>query len=448
MKKTIQTGRGMISLATLVAIWSVSSVKSLPGLAISPILGDLDKIFPHTSHLEIQMLSSLPSLLIIPCVLLAGKLSENRNKLKILYAGLGIFFASGMLCLVAKSMWLLILFNCLLGIGAGLVIPLTTGLVADYFDGRYRTRQLGISSSISNLTLVLTTALAGWLAMVDWHLPFLVYAIPGIALLLTLRLRHTPQPEKAAVPTPHSAPTPSRTGTSPQSATALRPETISPQATRPPAPATTGGEAERSRKPLYGKGIDAPKLNAVMAVYFFATYTVLAVAFNLPFLMQHYGMSSSASGMMISIFFLAIMLPGFFITQILDRLGRNSVFISFGMITAGLALILLLHREPVIALGSFLVGAGYGILQPIAYDKTVIIARPDKAIFALSLTMAASYLAIVVYPFIMAFFQGIFDDTSASFPFLVNGILTLLVAVAGYRYRHTFTFGADPSKLK
>ena len=70
-----------------------------------------------------------------------------------------------------------------------------------------------------------------------------------------------------------------------------------------------------------------------MAVYFFATYTVLAVAFNLPFLMQHYGMSSSASGMMISIFFLAIMLPGFFITQILDRLGRNSVFISFGMIS-------------------------------------------------------------------------------------------------------------------
>ena len=373
MKNTIQTGRGVISLATLVAIWSVSSVKSLPGLAISPILGDLDKIFPHTSHLEIQMLSSLPSLLIIPCVLLAGKLSENRNKLKILYAGLGIFFASGMLCLVAKSMWLLILFNCLLGIGAGLVIPLTTGLVADYFDGRYRTRQLGISSSISNLTLLPTSLKPG---------------------------------------------------------------------------ATPGAAAAQTRKPLYGEGIDTPKLNAVMAVYFFATYTVLAVVFNLPFLMQHYGMSSSASGMMISIFFLAIMLPGFFITQILDRLGRNSVFISFGMITAGLALILLLHREPVIALGSFLVGAGYGILQPIAYDKTVIIARPDKAIFALSLTMAASYLAIVVYPFIMAFFQGIFDDTSAAFPFLVNGVLTLLVAVAGYRYRHTFTFGVDPSKLK
>ena len=82
----IKTGKGTITLGVLLAIWSVSAIASLPGLAISPILGDLDKIFPHTSHLEIQMLSSLPSLLIIPCVLLAGKLSENRNKLKILYA--------------------------------------------------------------------------------------------------------------------------------------------------------------------------------------------------------------------------------------------------------------------------------------------------------------------------------------------------------------------------
>ena len=87
MKKTIQTGRGMISLATLVAIWSVSSVKSLPGLAISPILGDLNKIFPKATDLEIQMLTSLPSLLIIPFVLLAGKLSVGKDKLKILAIG-------------------------------------------------------------------------------------------------------------------------------------------------------------------------------------------------------------------------------------------------------------------------------------------------------------------------------------------------------------------------
>ena len=84
----IKTGKGFISLPVLLAIWSVSAIASLPGLAISPILGDLNRVFPKVTDLEIQMLTSLPSLLIIPFVLLSGKLSEGRGKLKILAAGL------------------------------------------------------------------------------------------------------------------------------------------------------------------------------------------------------------------------------------------------------------------------------------------------------------------------------------------------------------------------
>ena len=35
-----------MSLAVVIAIWSVSAVVSLPGLAVSPIMGDLNKIVP------------------------------------------------------------------------------------------------------------------------------------------------------------------------------------------------------------------------------------------------------------------------------------------------------------------------------------------------------------------------------------------------------------------
>ena len=80
----IKTGKGSIPLVVLLAIWSVSAIASLPGLAISPILGDLNKVFPKVTDLEIQMLTSLPSLLIIPFVLLSGKLSEGRDKQRIL----------------------------------------------------------------------------------------------------------------------------------------------------------------------------------------------------------------------------------------------------------------------------------------------------------------------------------------------------------------------------
>ena len=54
----IQTGRGTIPLITLVGIWSISALNALPGLAVSPILGKLSVIFPHSTELDIQMLSS------------------------------------------------------------------------------------------------------------------------------------------------------------------------------------------------------------------------------------------------------------------------------------------------------------------------------------------------------------------------------------------------------
>ena len=297
----IQTGRGTIPLNVLVAIWSVSAVVSLPGLAISPILGDLDKIFKHATDLEIQMLTSLPSLLIIPFVLLAGKLSVSRNKLLILYTGLALFCISGFFSLFAKNIVLLIFINCVLGVGAGMVIPLSTGLIADHFTGAYRTRQLGISSSISNVTLVLATSLTGWLATVDWHYPFLVYLLPGVALLMTLSLRKY-KPDRGEA------------------------------ATIPAVPASPTDAAIGAVKWL--PGIDVPRLVGLMLLYFLATYVVLVVTFNLPFLMQHYTLSSSASGVMISLFFLAIMLPGLFITWIIRKLKNATVFLPLLLICA------------------------------------------------------------------------------------------------------------------
>lgn len=149
----IQTGQGTIPLITLIGIFSISALNALPGLAVSPILGDLNKIFPSATDLEIQMLSSLPSLLIIPFILLSGKLTEKVNNLLLLQVGLTIFGVSGILYLLSGKMWQLIAISAMLGIGSGLIVPLSTGLISRYFVGGYRTRQFGYSSAITNITL-------------------------------------------------------------------------------------------------------------------------------------------------------------------------------------------------------------------------------------------------------------------------------------------------------
>lgn len=404
----IQTGRGTIPLITLVGIWSISALNALPGLAVSPILGKLSVIFPRSTELDIQMLSSLPSLLIIPFILLAGKLAERVNFIRLLQLGLILFAASGVLYLMSGRMWQLIAVSALLGVGSGLIIPLSTGLISKYFVGEYRVKQFGLSSAITNVTLVVATAVTGYLAEVNWHLPFVVYLLPLVSLVLSVYLQRSMASEGST--------------------------TLSDD--RPAAAATADVDTGGSKT-----GIHVRHLWGIMAVYGIATYLVLVVSFNLPFLMQEYHFTSGNSGVMISLFFLAIMTPGFFLNRIVDTLKEKTKFYSFLSIAIGLALIWISPKEWVIAPGCILVGLGYGVIQPVVYNQTTHTALPKKVTLALAFVMMMNYLAILLCPFIIDFFQNtVFHVKTQQFGFVFNLCITVLMLVWSYTKRHSFLY--------
>lgn len=403
----IQTGRGTIPLITLIAIWSISALTSLPGLAVSPILGDLTKIFPKATDLDIQMLTSLPSLLIIPFILLGGKLTEKVDFVRILKIGLWLFAASGILYLISNKMWQLIVVSALLGIGSGLIIPLSTGLISKYFVGTYRVKQFGLSSAITNFTLVIATAVTGYLAEVSWHLPFLVYLLPLISILLVGHLKES------------------------RSDAAVKPSSQSTAPSGQTAAVDTGGSKY---------GIHIKHLLQIMLFYGVTTFIVLAVIFNLSFLMEKHHFSSGNSGLMISLFFLAIMAPGFCLDKIVDELKERTKAYSLLSMAVGLALIWIAPIEWLIIPGCILVGLGYGIIQPMLYDKTTHTALPQKATMALAFVMMMNYLAILLYPFIINFLQNLFHTQSQEFPFVFNLLITIVTFFWAYLRRDTFLF--------
>ena len=334
----IQTGRGTIPLITLIAIWSISALTSLPGLAVSPILGDLTKIFPKATDLDIQMLTSLPSLLIIPFILLGGKLTEKVDYVRVLKVGLWLFAASGVLYLISNRMWQLIVVSALLGIGSGLIIPLSTGLVSRYFVGTYRVKQFGLSSAITNFTLVIATAVTGYLAEVSWHLPFLVYLLPLVSILLVGHLKEDRSGEVAftasssfatATTTTTTTTTAAANVATANAATVTVPETNS---------ADDSKAARQSAIDIGGSkyGIHIKHLIELMLFYGVITYIVIVVIFNLPFLMEKHHFSSGNSGLMISLFFLAITAPGFCLDKIVGLLKERTKAYSLLSMALGL----------------------------------------------------------------------------------------------------------------
>lgn len=398
----IETGQGKITLRTLVSVWTISAIISLPGLAVSPILGSLTKIFPDATKLEIEMLSSIPSLLIIPFILLSGYLSVGYNKVRMLIIGLIIFLISGSLCIFATSIGELIILSTILGAGAGMIIPLSTGFIAEFFVGKYRTAQLGISSAIANLTLVIATLVTGWLAGVNWHLPFVVYLLPVFALIMARFL------EKPAI--------------SPEKQAQINDAKMANTVVKP------------------GRNYNFGALAGTMLLYLVAGYVAVIVILNLSFIVP----DSTTSGILTSLLFLAIMAPGLGMNRLRKFYGRFAVAYSLAMIAAGLLIIVLLPHTIPIGAAVLLVGFGYGFIQPLVYDKATQTSTPKGTIVTLAWVMAINYLTIVIAPFIVTGLNEIFATKNDSMaPFLICSILAIIAAAwAAIRSRH-FVFSIE-----
>ncbi len=419
----VNSGDGKIPLISLIAILAVSLTVNLPGLAVSPIMDKLDKLFPHDSDLEFQMLTILPNLVIIPFILWSGKLSVKCNQMVLLGVGLGLYTLGAILYLFAQSMIELILLGCLIGIGCGLIVPLANGLIGEHFSGAEKTKQLGVCSGISNFMVIVGTLFVGWMAGIEWHLAFLIYLVPIIPLVL-IPFMSSSYIKRHSIPA--SSPSGEETKINIKSTSTVNvPET---------KPATS--DSKHTLTLLFG----------IMGLYVLLTYSCEAVSYYTPFAMQHYHYNSTDVGLATAMFFLSATIGGLGLSVALKLLKKHTNEIAFIMIIVGLYMTALVHNLVGFCLGTFIMGLGYGIAQPIIYDKTTLLApTKEKTTQYFSYVQTSNYVAIVIVPFIINTLAQVFNDKSVNFPFWLNGSVMVGVLIWALYKRKSFIFKVDAS---
>ena len=108
---------------------------------------------------------------------------------------------------------------------------------------------------------------------------------------------------------------------------------------------------------------------------------------------------------------------------------------------AGLLLLVAGENLILLSTGALLLGFGYGVVQPIVYDKAAdSVVNPKKETLALSLVLAVNYFSITIAPFMMDLFQKIVGNESNRFPFVFNFVLMLLFAIIVWLNRKKFAF--------
>lgn len=421
--KYVDSGSGKMPLISLIAILSISLTVNLPGLAISPIMGKLKEVFGNVTELEVQLLTVLPNLVTIPFILCSGKISNLKNQMYILAIGLSLYTLTGVLYFFADTMIELILLSCLLGVGCGLVIPLAASLVSQYFSGQARTRQLGMKSSLSNFTVIFATLFVGWMASISWHLSFIVYMIPIIPLCMIPFMTSSYINKNSIKSTPKTAPAPASTSNA-TTKTA-------------PAPSFIAYPGKTAIRMLF----------CLMGLYFAMTYGTEVVSYYLPFAMEDYHLSTGDVGVATAMFFFAATASGFLLTHIIDFFQRKTMQLAIMLCAIGLIFVGVLHFYWAYIVGVFIMGFGYGVIQPIIYDKTSYVApTEEQSTQYFSYLLTCNYIGISVVPFIIGAAKSIFNAThDVNFSFFFNGVIVFLVMLLAIYKRKSFVFEADPT---
>ncbi len=366
------------------AILSISLLIILTGSTVSPALGEISKAFPESDENIIKLVLTLPSFVIVPVSIVTGRLTHIAHQKRLIIIGLMIFIIGGIGGGFAHTISSLLLFRGILGLGMGLLTPLTTSLIADFYKNSERREMMGYSNAVANLGGIIATLLSGWLAIYSWRYIFGIYSLAIIVLILVI----------VGLPEP------------------------------PPR------DNIRTEKIFINK-----KVLFIATLGFILNIAFYAIVANIALFIQEEGMGNSGySGFTMSLLTLA----GFISSMFLNKLSYTFKHSKFSISTAlmGLGFLVLSKSTSliIVLIAAFMIGFGQGIIKPLLLVKTAESAPKFSNAFALSIVSSFILLGKFASPFALHNLGLALGNTNLRFIFYLVYLLLIFIAIAFFIY--------------
>lgn len=168
-------------------ILSMSLLTVMAAAAIAPAMGIIKQHFASSPEILVQLIISLPALFIIFTNVFFLQISRKLRTRTIAVIGLALYVVAGTGCFFINNIYALLVMRALLGVSVGLIMPLSTGLLAYFYPPEEQARLMGLSAAMNQMGGVVGTLMAGILATIDWNYAFLVYLFALIALVMIIK---------------------------------------------------------------------------------------------------------------------------------------------------------------------------------------------------------------------------------------------------------------------
>jgi len=361
-------------------ILSLSLVTVMSGAAVAPALGEIAQYFHNTDTLLIKLIITLPALFIILTSLLFSFIANKFSSKTIAVAGLLLYIIGGNAAGLSNTIYGVLAFRAVLGIGVGLIMPLSTGLIAFYFDKNEQSKLMGYSSAMNNLGGIIATVLSGYLVALNWRYSFFIYLVGVVVLILVI---------------------------------IFLPKT----------------EIRKSSTTIEIKEIS--RISPYVVCMFITMIIFYTVPSNFAIIVSdEHLVPTSFIGLLMAVQTIASFVVGMTLSILLKRFHRYSKFLGPGLLAIGLFCLSITSNILLVILGLIAIGIGLGIMIPILNSQVSLHVKKENMTSAMAIMSAMLYLGQFLSPIITDGLQSIFNLNGVQVPFYIAMIMALGLTIS------------------
>lgn len=175
-----------------------SMMTMMAGAVVAPALPQIKEEFGNVESVALltRLIITLPAIFIAFLSPVYGYIIDMFGRKRFLVFALILYCFSGTSGYYLNNLYLILMGRAFLGVSVAGIMTIATTLTGDYFSGNELRGFIGILGAFISLGGVFFITVSGWLADINWQMPFLIYAFSLPVLILVIIFLYEPEIQK------------------------------------------------------------------------------------------------------------------------------------------------------------------------------------------------------------------------------------------------------------
>lgn len=171
-----------------ISVFSIAFALGLNIAGVSPVLGLLSEAFKDQGSNAIQSLQTIPYFLLMVASIFVGWLVTKISKKKLVLGGLLLIAFIGSSPFIVNSFSFIMVSRVLVGFGFGIISPLNTAFISEFFEGKDRAGMMGLHVAGMGIGAMCINIVGGIVGKLGYQQYFLIHLISLVTFILVLFL--------------------------------------------------------------------------------------------------------------------------------------------------------------------------------------------------------------------------------------------------------------------